>query len=110
MPLQGEGPHRITVGTTLRYVATCSYGDVLLAVHLIDHRWCVSPKTSLEPPQLLPRLGIERQKVTIRLTAKDKATGRDGRTSAKAVRRFLLPDDFIRLADACVSSKAQASL
>src|SRR5258708_10979784 len=100
-PLQREGPHRITVGATLRYVATCSDGDILLAVHLIDHGRRVGPKTSLKPPQLRSRSGIECEKVTIRLTAKDQATGRNRRTSAKAIRRLVLPDDFIRLAVDC---------
>src|SRR5207247_5853031 len=98
LSLQGKGPHRVTVCTALQSVATSSDGDVLLAVHLVDNGRCVSPKAGLEPPQLLTRLRIQREEVAIRLAPKDEPTGRDTRPSPEAVRRLVLPNDFVRRA------------
>src|SRR5436309_7608529 len=96
---QGKGPDRIAVSTANRSIATRSDGDVLLAVHLVHHRRCVGSKAGLEPPQLFTRLGIQRQEVTVRFTAKDEAASRNRRASPcpNAIRRFVLPGDLVRL-------------
>src|SRR5262249_12516783 len=100
LPLQGEAPHRITIGATALLITTSSDSDVLLAVHLIDHGRCVSPRARLEEPQRIARRGTERQEVGIRSATEDETTGRDGPATscANAVWRFVLPGDFVRLA------------
>src|SRR5712691_5671846 len=100
LSLQGEGPHRVTVGTALQLIAAGGNGDVLLAVHFIDHRGGVSPEARLEPPKLLTRPGIERQEIAIRLAAEDETAGGDRRATPApdAVRRLVLPDGLVRLA------------
>src|SRR2546426_7913092 len=100
LPLQRERPHPVAVRAALQLVTPRRDGDELLAVHVIDHRWRVSPETGLEPPQLLARLGVDREEVAVGLPAEDEAARGDRRTAAAAdtVRSLVLPGDLVRRA------------
>src|SRR6266850_1459265 len=100
LPLQREGPDRITVGAALQLIAACCDHDELLALHLVDDGWRIRAEAGLEAPQLLARLGVDREEVAVGLATKYEAAGRDRRApaTADAVRRLMLPGDLVGLA------------
>src|SRR2546426_9635584 len=100
LSLQRERPHRVAIRAALQLVTPGRDHDELLTVHFIDHGRGVSPETGLESPQLLARLGVEREDVAVGLPAEDEAPGGDRRTAATAdpVRGLVLPGDLVRLA------------
>src|SRR6267143_1809771 len=100
LPLQREGPDRITVGAALQLIAAGRDHDELLAIHLVDDGRRIRAEAGLEAPQLLTRLGVDREEVAVGLATEDEAAGRDRRAAATAdaVRRLVLPGDLVRLA------------
>src|SRR5438132_12134783 len=100
LSLQREGTDRITGGAALQLIAAGRDHDELLAVHLVDDGWRIRAEAGLEAPQLLTRLGVDREEVAVGLATEDEAAGRDRRAAAtaEAVRRLVLPGDLVRLA------------
>src|SRR5205814_1671007 len=88
------------VATHLDRIDTGRDHDELLAVHLVDDGRRIRAEAGLEAPQLLTRLGVDREEVAVGLATEDEAAGRDRRAAATAdaVRRLVLPGDLVRLA------------
>src|ERR1051326_457197 len=99
-PVQRENPNRVPVGAALQLIAAGRDGNELLAVDLIDDGRGVGAESRLEPPQLLPGLGVEREEVAVRLAAEDKPAGRRRRAAAtaNAVWGLVLPGDLVSAA------------
>src|SRR6266446_4424039 len=97
---QRKRPHGIAVGTAGQLIAARCNGDVLVSVHLIDHRRRLSAKAGLELPQQLASLGVIGLDVAVGLAVEDEATGGGRRTAAVAdtVRRLRLPHDLVGVA------------
>src|ERR1700730_7526294 len=100
LPLQRKGPYGIPIGTADPLIAAGGNRDVLVTVDLVDHRGRLRAKTGLELPQLLAGLGIVGQDLAAGIAAKDDAAGCGGRAAAaaEAIRRLLLPSDFVGVA------------
>src|SRR5438876_9634800 len=100
LPLQREGPDRVAVGAPRQLIAAGRDHDELLAIHLVDDGRRIRAEAGLEAPQLLTRLGVDREEVAVGLATEYEAAGRDRRAAATAdaVRRLVLPGDLVRLA------------
>src|SRR5438132_11521872 len=100
LPLQREGPDRVAVGAALQLIAAGRDHDERLAIHLVDDGRRIRAEAGLEAPQLLTRLGVDREEVAVGLATEDETAGRDRRAAATAdaVRRLVLPGDLVRLA------------
>src|SRR6266481_1750084 len=98
--LSAKRPTRIAVGTAGQLIAARCNGDVLVSVHLIDHRRRLGAKAGLELPQQLTSLSVIGLDVAVGLAVEDEATGGGRRTAAVAdtVRRLRLPHDLVGVA------------
>src|SRR5205814_3158282 len=95
-----ECPYGIAVCTQHPLVAAGRNHDILLSVNLVDRRWRVGPKPSLETPQFLTGLGIESEEIAVGFAAEDETAGRRRRASSSTggVGRLALPDDLVGVA------------